>query len=241
MAHLLAFGLRCVVVAALCALVATGARAVDVVYDPNRYIDVRLALGSDTVLQFPEDVYWSAEQGSKFDIAPMGAGSRTLIIRPKADQEQRVFFRGATSGTIYLARFSTSSGYVPVINVLAPIAASARGVDEARVASRLTIPGLLTSMMRETLPLGFERAPSTTVLLKQAPLLITAREVWASSRMTGVIVLVERNGPAEVVNIHPATIRLQIPELGTLRAFAADAWELNAERPSVRAYLVFTR
>ena len=44
----------------LLALVAGGASASDVVYDGRRYIDVALQLGSDTVLNFPEDVSWSA-------------------------------------------------------------------------------------------------------------------------------------------------------------------------------------
>jgi hypothetical protein len=238
---LLGAAFRWIAVAAASAVLSSAAVAADVVYDPTRYIDVRLSLGNDTILQFPEDVAWSAEQASKFDAAAMGPGSRTLIIRPKVEQEQRVFFRGASTGTIYLARFSTGSGYLPLINVVAPVTTATRSADETRAAARMTIPGLLTAMMRESLPVGFERAPSTTVLLSQAPLQITAREVWASGRMTGVIVQVERNGSGEVVTIHPASIRLQVPELGTLRAFAADVWELSPDRPTTRGYFVFTR
>ncbi len=215
--------------------------AVEVQHDPSRYIDVKLQLGSDTLLQFPEEVIWNAEQPSRFQAAPFGPSSRSLIIRPVAEQEQRVFFRGMETNTLYLARFSTANGYLPVITVTLPPSPPARGEEGVRSAARLTVPGLVASMMRYSVPGGFETAASKTVLLQQAPLRITAKEVWSSSRMVGVLVEISIEGPIDRVEIQPASVRLQIPEFGTLRAMAADSWELSPDSPATRGYLVFTR
>lgn len=220
---------------------AGAALAVEVVHDPARYIDVKLQVGSDTLLQFPEDVIWSAEQPSRFQVAPFGAGSRSLIVRPLAEQEQRVFFRGSDTNTLYLARFATGNDYLPVVTVRLPASPPSRTEEGARAAARMTVPSLLGAMMRHAVPSGFETAASKTVLLRQAPLSITARQVWSSSRMVGVVVLIAIEGPLSRVEIHPASIRLQIPEFGTLRAFAADRWELTSDQPTSQGYLVFTR
>jgi hypothetical protein len=224
--------------ALLWAVVAGGALASDVVYDGRRYIDVPLQLGSDTVLNFPEDVSWSAEQPSRFEIRPFGTGFRSLIVRPLAEQEQRVFFRGNASGQIYLARFATSGSYLPIVTVRSGAAVAE---EQYRSAAKVSIPGLLRSMMGGGAAGGFEKVVTNRVLLQQAPLLITAREVWASPQLVGIIVELQLTGAAPTVELRPAGIRIDIPDLGTLRAFSADAWELTAARPSTRGYLVFSR
>ncbi len=225
-------------VLALWLLVAGGVLATDVVYDGRRYIDVPLQLGSDTVLNFPEDVSWSAEQPSRFDIKPFGAGFRSLIVRPLAEQEQRVFFRGTASGQIYLARFATAGAYLPIVNVRS---GAAQAEEQYRAASRASIPSLLRAMMTGGTAPGFERARSSRVLLTQPPLLITAREVWSAPQLVGIVVDLQLAGGAPALEIRPAGVRIDIPELGTLRAFAADAWELSTEQPRARGYLVFSR
>lgn len=217
---------------------AGGALASEVVHDGRRYIDVPLQLGSDTVLNFPEDVSWSAEQPSRFDIKPFGAGFRSLIVRPLAEQEQRVFFRGNTSGQIYLARFATGASYLPIITVRS---GAAQAEEQYRTAARASIPSLLRAMMAGGAAPGFERARSSRVLLSQAPLTITAREVWSAPQLVGIIVELELAGGAPALEIRPAGVRIDIPELGALRAFAADAWELTVTQPRTRGYLVFSR
>lgn len=219
-------------------LVAGGALANDVVYDGRRYIDVPLQVGSDTVLNFPEDVSWSPEQPSKFEIKPFGNGFRSLIVRPLVEQEQRVFFRGVSSGQIYLARFATGSNYLPVINVRS---GAAQAEEQFRAASRVSIPGLLRAMMSGGPSLGFERAQTSRVLLQQAPLRITAREVWSSPQLVGIAVEFELMGGAPSVEIRPAGIRIEIPDMGPLRAMNADNWELTSARPKSQGYLVFSR
>lgn len=219
-------------------LVAGGALASDVVYDGRRYIDVPLQLGSDTVLNFPEDVSWSAEQPSRFEIKPFGNGYRSLIVRPLADQEQRVFFKGNASGQIYLARFATGTAYVPIVTVRS---GATLAEEQFRSAAKMSIPGLLRAMMGGGGAPGFEKVATDRVLLQQAPLLITARQVWASPQLVGIIVELQLTGAAPAVEVRPASIRIDISDLGTLRAFSADAWELTAVRPSVRGYLVFSR
>lgn len=219
-------------------LAAGGVLAGDVVYDGRRYIDVPLQLGSDTVLNFPEDVNWSAEQPSRFDIKPFGASFRSLIVRPLGEQEQRVFFRGNASGQIYLARFATDGGYMPIVTVRS---GAALAEERFRAAARASIPALLRMMMGGGGAPGFERARSDRVLLAQPPLSITAREVWSAPQLVGIVVDVDLIGGAPALDLRPAGIRIDIPELGTLRAFAADAWELTGARPRVRGYLVFSR
>jgi len=218
--------------------VAGGALANDVIYDGRRYIDVPLQLGSDTIINFPEDVSWSAEQPSRFEIKPFGTGFRSLIVRPLADQEQRVFFKGNASGQIYLARFATGGSYLPIVNVRS---GATLAEEQYRASSKVSIPGLLRSMMGSGTSPGFERVATNRVLLQQAPLVITAREVWASPQLVGIIVELQLTGGAPAVEIRPAGIRIDIPDLGALRAFAADAWELTAARPTARGYLVFSR
>lgn len=227
-----------VLVLALWLLAAGGAFASDVVYDGRRYIDVALQLGSDTVLNFPEDVSWSAEQPSRFDIKPFGAGFKSLIVRPLGEQEQRVFFRGTASGQIYLARFATGGAYLPIVNVRS---GAAQAEEQYRAASRASIPALLRAMMSGGALAGFERARSSRVLLTQPPLVITAREVWSAPQLVGIVVDLQLAGGAPALEIRPAGVRIDMPELGTLRAFAADAWELSAEQPHARGYLVFSR
>lgn len=226
------------VVLLLWLLAAGGALASDVVYDGRRYIDVALQLGSDTVLNFPEDVSWSAEQPSRFDIKPFGAGFKSLIVRPLAEQEQRVFFRGSASGQIYLARFATGGSYQPIVNVRS---GAAQAEEQYRVAARASIPSLLRAMMANGAAPGFERARSNRVLLSQAPLTITAREVWSAPQLVGIVVELELAGGAPALEVRPAGVRIDIPELGALRAFAADAWELTVAQPRTRGYLVFSR
>jgi len=47
--------------------------------------------------------------------------------------------------------------------------------------------------------------------------------------------------PQHSVPIVPPNIRIQIPELGRLRAMAADEYELGPEQLSSRIYIVYAR
>jgi hypothetical protein len=139
---------------------------------------------------------------------------------------------------IYLARFSTQSAYQPIVTVRS---AAAQAEEQFRAAARVTIPGLLRAMMGAGPGAGFERAATQRVLLQQAPLTIVAREVWSSPQLVGIVVELQLTGGAPALEVRPAGIRIDIPDFGALRAFAADTWELTSARPTARGYLVFSR
>jgi len=47
--------------------------------------------------------------------------------------------------------------------------------------------------------------------------------------------------PQRTIPIVPANIQIQIPQLGALRAMAADDYELSPEQTSSRIYIVYGR
>lgn len=94
-------------------------------------------------------------------------------------------------------------------------------------------------MMRGVSPPGFVIEPSSRVLLDQAPYRIRAIEVWRSPRLVGVLAQLDATIPGATVPVVPANIVIAIPELGKLRAMAADDFELDALHSATRVYLVY--
>ncbi len=224
-------------IAGLAAWPATGhgAGAADTDWDGSSYLRVPVRAGSDTRLVMPEpfDDSWERES----EVACTLLDSRTLIIRPRStDIEQRLTLRGRKTGTIYLARVSSSLPYSPIVTVHNLVAPR----DEASTQRpRMTVVGLLKAMMQGVTPAGYQILKSERVLFDQTPYRVVARQVWRSRHQTGILAEISTNLPAQTIPIVPADILIRIPELGVLRAMAADDFELSANHASTRIYLVY--
>lgn len=207
----------------------------EIAWDGNSYLKVPVRLGSDTRLVMPEafDDSWEREG----EVACTLLDARTLIIRPRtANIEQRLTLRGRKSGTIYLARVSSALPYVPLVSVH-NLTATREDAGTARTG--LTVVGLLRAMMQGITPAGFQIQRSQRVLFDQPPYRIVAQQVWRSHRQTGILAQLSTNVPGQSIPIVPANILIRIPELGVLRAMAADEFELDAQHASTRVYLVY--
>jgi hypothetical protein len=160
----------------------------------------------------------------------------TLIIRPRADKvEQRLTLRGHSSGTLYLARVSSALPYSPVITVHAATLSGSTNESDGK----LSITALLRAMMLGAVPPGFRVEKSSRVLLDQPPYRVVAEQLWQSFGQAGVVARVTSALPQHAVPIIPANIQVQIPQLGTLRAMAADDYELGPDQMSSRIYIVY--
>jgi hypothetical protein len=211
------------------------AQASDLSWDGTSYLHIPVRLGSDTRLIMPEpfDDSWERES----EVATTLLDGRTLIIRPRsAAIEQRLTLRGRKTGTLYLARVSSALPYAPIITVHN---ATALRDEAATGRTRPTVVGLLKAMMQGNAPAGYQVLSSQRVLLDQAPYRIVAQQVWRSRHQTGILAQLSTSLPKQTIPVVPANILIRIPELGTLRAMAADDFELNANRLSTRVYLVY--
>lgn len=212
------------------------AQAADVEWDGINYLRVPVRLGSDTRLVMPEpfDDVWEHDE----EISATLLDANTLIIRPRtAKIEQRLTLRGRSSGTLYLARVSSALPFSPVVTVHAPPLGGA--ISESN--GKLSITALLRAMMLGVLPPAFRIEKSSRILLDQPPYRVVAEQLWQSFRQAGVVARVTSTLPQHAVPIVPANIQIQIPQLGALRAMAADDYELGPEHPSTRIYIVYGR
>lgn len=234
--RLAARGIAAVLLAAAAMVPTSDALAIDIAWDGTTYLQVPVRLGADTRLVMPEafDDSWEHES----DVSTALMDQRTLIIRPRSAYiEQRLTLRGRRSGTLYLARVSSALPYVPVVSVR-NAALSPGETPSGR--TQPTVVGLLKAMMQGNAPAGYQRLQSQRILFDQAPYRIVAQQVWRSRHQTGIFALLSTNLPNQPIPVVPANILIRIPELGTLRAMAADDFELNASRLSTRVYLVYT-
>lgn len=212
-------------------------RASETVWDGYTYLQVPVRVGSDTRLVMPEpfDDAWEHES----EVACTLLDPRTLIIRPRSNAiEQRLTLRGKRSGTLYLAHVSSTLPYTPVVTVRNT--ASGRG-DNPTARAAPGVLGLLKAMMLGRAPTGYQVQHSERVLLDQAPYRVVAQEVWRSHRQTGILAQISTANPSLPIPIVPANLLIRIPELGALRALAADEFELSANRLSTNVYLVYVK
>lgn len=216
-------------------LCAFPACAADTNWDGSTYLRVPVRLGSDTRLVMPEpfDDVWERDG----EVACSLLDSRTLIIRPRTSGiEQRLTLRGRKTGTIYLARVSSSLPYSPIVTVRN---LAALRDDNPSGRPQPTVVGLLKAMMQGIAPAGYQVQRSQRVLFDQAPYHIVAQQVWRSRHQTGILAELSTSLPGQTIAIVPANILIRIPELGLLRAMAADEFELDASHASTRVYLVY--
>ena len=214
------------------------ANAFDFKWDGASYIPLGMQLRSDLILRMPEDVdgYWGEEQGA-FTVQEVDG--RTLSLRPRTDKtDQRFFIVGKVTRTVYIAHMSSDLKYYPIVNVLNAPSETLAMVKAAKAMSPL---GLIRSMMRSEPPAGFQVSPSARVILNAAPYKLTAKAVWSSPEMTGVVVQITKNTQAREVKFVPENLQISIPEFGDLRVIAADRWDLNTDQPTTNSYFVFTR
>jgi hypothetical protein len=204
-------------------------------WDGSTYLRVPVRLGSDTRLVMPEafDDAWERDS----EVACTLLDARTLIIRPRSSSiEQRLTLRGRKTGTLYLARVSSALPYVPIVTVRNLAALR----DEAPSGRpQPTVVGLLKAMMQGVAPAGYQVQTSQRVLFDEAPYRIVAQQVWRSRRQTGIVAQLSSSLPGRTIPVVPANIFIRIPELGLLRAMAADEFELDASHVSTRIYLVY--
>ena len=241
----------CILMAAM--VVAATAHSRDVAWDGKTYIPVGLKLGSDLALTFPEPVYTSAEIPDAFSQEDFGDDGRTYIITAKRDVEQRVFFKGQTTGTIYIARFSNKLPYAPTVNVVTPSTQSATAAKAGSstqgtaqgpaepTSTKQAISSLMRSMMQGNAPQGYDRSNASYLILDAGAFTITAQEVWQTNKITGVIVKIRKSDSVEQVKVHPADIQINAAQLGDLRMFGADRWDLTTWSPQVAGYLIFSK
>jgi len=214
---------------------ADDAGALDNAWDGNSYLQIPVRLGSDTRLIMPEpfDDAWERET----EVSCTLLDAHTLIIRPRTSNiEQRLTLRGRKSGTLYLARVSSALGYAPIVTVR-----NTTGLHEETAFGRTqpTVVGLLKAMMQGTAPAGYQVQRSDRVLLDQAPYRIVAQQVWRSGQYTGILAQLSTTLAGQTIPVVPANILIRIPELGSLRAMAADSFELNAARVTTMVYIVY--
>jgi len=213
------------------------ARALDVEWDGASYLRVPVRLGSDTRLVMPEpfDDAWEHDD----EISATLLDARTLIIRPRtARVEQRLTLRGRQSGTLYLARVSSSLPYTPLVLVQSAGSTSRATQD---LNGEITVTSLLKAMMLGNAPPGFKVEKSSRVLLDEAPYRLVAEQLWQSPRQAGVIARLHLTLVQRPVALVPANIQIRIAQLGNLRAMAADEYELGPDMASTRVYLVYAR
>jgi hypothetical protein len=225
------------VAASLLAATLTSTHAVDIEWDGTSYLRVPVKLGSDTRLVMPEpfDDAWEHDE----EISASLLDARTLIIRPRtAKIEQRLTLRGRTSGTLYLARISSALPYSPVVVVHG---SNPRGGTPFEPGNGLSVTALIRAMMLGTAPPGFRVEKTSRLLLDEAPYRVVAEQLWQSFNQAGVIARVTSTLAQRTVPIVPASIQIQFPQLGALRAMAADEYELTPEQPSSRIYVVYER
>jgi hypothetical protein len=209
--------------------------ATDIEWDATHYLRVPVRLGSDTRLVMPEpfDDVWERDD----ELSASLLDARTLIIRPRiAKIEQRLTLRGRISGTLYLARVSSSLPYTPIVSVHG--ANRAEGTA-SEAGNGLSVTALLRTMMLGRAPPGVHVEKTTRVLLDEAPYHMVAEELWQSFKQSGIIARVTSTIPQRTVPIVPANIQIRIPQLGALRAMAADAYEIGPHHLSARVYLVY--
>lgn len=220
----------------LLAAALAGAQGTDLEWNGSSYLRVPVKLGADTRLVMPEsfDDAWEHDD----EIFATLLDARTLIIRPRtAKVEQRLTLRGHTSGMLYLARVSSALPYTPVVIVHTP---NLRG-EAAESGAGLSVTALLRAMMLGAVPPGFRVESSARVLLEQSPYRVVAEQVWQSFGQAGVIAKITSTLPHRTVPLIPANILIQIPQFGTLRAMAADDYELGPEQSWSRIYIVYGR
>jgi hypothetical protein len=223
--------------AALVALVALpiASSATEAVWEGSTYLQVPVRLGSDTRLVMPEpfDDAWEHES----DVACTLLDAHTLIIRPRSGNiEQRLTLRGRRTGTLYLARVSSALSYSPIVTVRN---VTPTGDENPSGRTQSGVLGLLRAMMQGRAPAGYQVQHSQRVLFDQTPYRIVAQEVWRNQRQTGIVAQISTANPAHLIPIVPANLLIRIPELGVLRAMAADNFELNAARAATNIYLVY--
>ncbi len=224
------------VVALALAAATTSVQALDIEWDGTSYLRVPVKLGSDTRLVMPEpfDDAWEHDE----EISATLLDAHTLIIRPRtAKIEQRLTLHGRNSGTLYLARVSSALPYAPLVTVHSPTIAG--GTLTPGVG--LSVTALLRAMMLGAVPPGVRVEKTSRVLLDQAPYRVVAEQLWQSFGQAGVIARVTSALPQRTVPIVPANILIQMPQLGTLRAMAADDYELGPGQTSCRVYIVYGR
>jgi len=213
------------------------AGADEVTWNGVQYIPVPVQMGSDTRLVMPEpfDDAWERES----DVSCSLLDSHTLIVRPRNPRiEQRLTLRGRNTGTLYLARVSASLPYTPIVRV------SVRDSQQASASSgrdTTDVIEFLKAMMSARVPAGTRVSRSTRVLFEHPPYRFTAEEVWGNSYATGIFARIDATTPAATLPVVPANFIIRIPEIGALRAMAAESFELSPQQPSTRAYLVYVR
>jgi hypothetical protein len=231
----MSIAIRAMVVAVLAAVL-TRVEAAEALWDGTNYLRVPVKLGADTRLVMPEpfDDAWEHDE----EISASLLDSHTLIIRPRTGRiEQRLTLRGRNTGTLYLARVSSALPYAPVVTVHAPTI----GGGASETGNGLSVTALLRAMMLGTIPAGFRVEKTSRVLLDQPPYKVTAEQLWQSFAQAGVIARVTSSLPQRIVPIVPPNIQIQLPQLGSLRAMAADDYELGPGQPASRLYIVYGR
>ena len=162
-------------------------------------------------------------------------------MSPKKEElEQRVFFLG-DSGKLYIGKASTKATYQPIVDVEDITSPSAIPTDRNGMPE-LAPSTLLFKMMRNELPVGFEKASSSREILVTDQFRIDATEVWSSPQMTGIVTTITRvAAKGSTVKVTPAQIEIYIPQLGKFHMFGADAYDLTDATISTKGYLVFTK
>jgi len=233
-----ALALPCCAAVLFLALLACPPRAAsrEIAWDGRTYLPIAVRPGADTRLVMPEEFDDAWERDSEVAVAPLDA--TTLIIRPRAATiDQRLTLRGRRSGTIYLARVSTSLPFTPLVVVRNP----ATSAEPALPDPAASVVDVLRALLRGVPPPGFRVDRSATILLDQPPYRLRARELWRSGRLAGIVADLESTVPGHAIQVVPANIVLRVPELGSLRAAAPDRFELDPTSPSTRLLLVFAR
>jgi hypothetical protein len=215
--------------------VVSTARGNDQQWEASSYLMVPVQLGSDTRLVMPEpfDDAWERDT----DVSCSLLDDHTLIIRPRsAAIEQRLTLKGRQSGTLYLARVSSQLPYTPIVSIHLP----ARQDSPIKPRGAPTVLSLLSNMLQDNATGGFTVFQSQRVLLDEQGVRLTARQVWRSQPLSGIVADLTLTDDHLSFAVVPQRFDIHVPELGLLRAVSADRSTLDQSHPHTTIHLVFS-
>jgi len=211
-------------------------------WDGRTYIPLGLQAESQSVLRLPERLSgYIVEDPAALHVLTID--ERTLAFSPRSPAvEVRVILRG-DSGTLYMARASTSLHFYPLLEVERAAAGEETGPPRHNgMSGAITPVSLMMALMQGRPPAGFRVSRSARSILQTGDFRLASEQVWSSQHVTGIVATLQRTAALGVrVEIDPDRIEVVIPDLGQLRMIGADRYVLDDRNPGTAAYLVFTK
>src|SRR3974390_2100505 len=164
------------------------ASAATFTWDGRTYIPLGLQAQSQSVLRFPESLSgYVLEDPSAVRVLTID--DRTLSFSPAGSNvEARVILRGE-SGTLYLARASTTLRFYPLLEVLGDTAAEdgVHGQTPGAGSQAMTPVSMMVKLMQRRPPPGFQVARSLHSILETPDFRLDSEQVWPARYITDIV------------------------------------------------------